>query len=213
MAGAPFMKLQHTDEPVERPMSRKGFLLVLMQPPPALEEEFNAWYDSEHIPERAAIPGFETALRFVSTGAAPRYLAMYDLAGEAVLDSDAYVRVAGANSSPWTQRVTSRVRIYRAAGEQIYPGTALTPASARVHIVRFRGLDAAAQDDVVAAVRTTFEERPATVAVRLFAYPVDGKVDYLGFISAAVPETAAVDPGSLGRHAAALDLFNSYSPY
>ena len=28
----------------------KGFLLVLMQPPPTLEEEFNAWYDDEHIP-------------------------------------------------------------------------------------------------------------------------------------------------------------------
>ena len=41
-------------------MPNKGFLLVLMQPPPAFEEEFNAWYDAEHIPERCATPGFET---------------------------------------------------------------------------------------------------------------------------------------------------------
>ena len=54
----------------------KGFLLVLMQPPPTLEEEFNAWYDTEHIAERRAVPGFETALRYVCIDGAPRYLAM-----------------------------------------------------------------------------------------------------------------------------------------
>jgi hypothetical protein len=198
---------------MEHPMSRKGFLLVLMQPPPAFEEEFNAWYDSEHIPERAALPGFETALRFISTGAAPRYLAMYDLEGKAVLDSDAYVRVSGANSSPWTKRVTGRVKIYRSVGEQIYPGTAITPSSARVHILRFRGLDATAEDDVVGALRAAFEGRQATIGVRLFAYPVGGKVDYLGFISAAVPGAEAIDPKGFGSCAAALDLFNTYTPY
>ena len=46
-------------------MADKGFLLVTMQPPPAFEEEFNAWYDTEHLPERPAVPGFETALRLV----------------------------------------------------------------------------------------------------------------------------------------------------
>ena len=56
-------------------MAQKGFLLVLMQPPLTIEEEFNAWYDTEHIPERLAVPGVETAVRFSSTtGAAPKYL-------------------------------------------------------------------------------------------------------------------------------------------
>src|SRR5215472_9989480 len=106
-------------------MSNKGFLLVLMQPPPAMEEEFNAWYDTEHIPERLAVPGFESALRFSSTGAGPKYLAMYDLATESVLDGEAYRRVAGGNSSPWTKRILSRTKVYRSAGSQIYPGNAL----------------------------------------------------------------------------------------
>jgi hypothetical protein len=201
------------DSEMERPMPRKGFLLVLMQPPPAFEEEFNAWYDSEHIPERAAIPGFETALRFISTGAAPRYLAMYDLADRAVLDSDAYVRVAGENSTPWTKRVTGRVRSYRSVGEQVWPGTALTPVAARVHIVRFRGLDTAAEDGVVTAMRTAFEGRGATLGVRVFAYPVDGKVDYLGVVSCSAPGAEAIDPKALGAYAGAIDLFNTYTPY
>ena len=44
---------------------QKGFLLVTMEPPAELEEEFNDWYDMEHIPGRGGIPGFESARRFV----------------------------------------------------------------------------------------------------------------------------------------------------
>jgi len=78
----------------------KGFLLVTMQPPPAFEEEFNAWYDTEHLPERLAVPGFETALRFVCVSGHPRYLAMYDLTDPQVLDSPEYLKVALGNSTP-----------------------------------------------------------------------------------------------------------------
>ena len=42
---------------------QKGFLMAMMEPPPTIEEEFNDWYDTEHIPDRASIPGFETARR------------------------------------------------------------------------------------------------------------------------------------------------------
>src|ERR1700750_342126 len=100
-------------------MPNKGFLLVLMQPPPSFEEEFNAWYDTEHIAERLAVPGFETGLRFVCLDGAPKYLAMYDLAKAGVLDSPEYAKVAGANFSPWSKRVLTHVRSYRSAGSQV----------------------------------------------------------------------------------------------
>ena len=104
-------------------MAAKGFLLVMMQPPPAFDEEFNAWDDTEHVPERLAVPGFESARRYICvSGAPPRYLAIYDLERPEVLDSPEYGRVAGENFSPWTRRVTGRVRIYRSAGLQVYPG-------------------------------------------------------------------------------------------
>ncbi len=194
-------------------MAQKGFLLVLMQPPPTIEEEFNAWYDSEHIPERAAVPGVETALRFSSlTNAAPKYLAMYDLANEEVLDSDAYKRVAGANSSPWTKRVTGRTKVYRSVGRQMYPGNAITTRSARVTIVRFRQLAEADGQAVVAAMRETFEARASTLQVRVFAYHVDGNVDYLGFVSSSVPDDPEIKAASFGKLAGAIDLFNIYAP-
>ena len=44
-------------------MANKGFLLVFMHPPAECEEEFNAWYDTEHIPERLSVPGILTGLR------------------------------------------------------------------------------------------------------------------------------------------------------
>ena len=194
-------------------MAQNGFLLVLMQPPANIEEEFNAWYDSEHVPERLAVPGVLTAIRFSSISAAtPKYLAMYDLESEAVLDSDAYRRVAGDNSSPWTKRVTGKTRVYRSVGSQIYPGNALTFRSARVTLLRFRGLDASASDSMVSTLRSMFEGRASTLQLRVFAYQVGGKVDFIGFVSSAVPEAVDVDPVLLGENARALDLFNTYAP-
>ena len=42
---------------------------------PEHEAEFNAWYDSEHLPEIVALPGFLSARRYACEGAVPKYLA------------------------------------------------------------------------------------------------------------------------------------------
>ena len=184
-----------------------------MQPPSTIEEEFNAWYDTEHVPERLAVPGVETAIRFCSTtGAAPKYLAMYDLAAESVLDTDAYKNVAGDKSSPWTRRVTGRTKVYRSVGNQIFPGNAITIRSARVTIMRFRGLAEADGQAVIAAMRESFELRPSTLQVRVFAYHLSGKVDFLGFVSSSVPDDFEIDAKVFGKLAGAIDLFNVYAP-
>ena len=198
-------------------MAARGFLLVLMQPPPALEDEFNAWYDTEHIPERAAVPGFTSALRFVCIEGHPRYLAMYDLDNFAVLETAAYKRVAFDNSSPWTKRVTSRVRIYRSAGDQIYAGASgsgLTGRAARVRLLRFRGLKPSDGKAIVAGVRAQFEDLPEVSQVRVLAHATGtGGIDFLGFVEARAPITGALDAKAFGAHASALDLVNTYAPY
>jgi len=194
-------------------MPNKGFLLVLMQPPPAFEDEFNAWYDSEHIPERCAVPGFETGLRFVCLDGTPKYLAMYDLARPEVLDSPEYTRVAGGNSSPWTKRVTGRVRIYRSVGTQVYPGDAITGHCARVRLLRFRARGAGAQAAIIDGMRANFEQRPETIQVRLFAYDTGKGVDFLGMAELRAPLDAQLDLAAFGGHADALDLVNTYAPY
>jgi hypothetical protein len=191
----------------------KGFLLVLMQPPSTLEEEFNAWYDTEHIAERLAVPGFETALRYVCIAGAPRYLAMYDLASPEVLSSPAYLKVGFANASPWTKRVTSRVRIYRSFGEQVYPGTKLTGRAARVLVLRFRALPSAARSTVIAGMRANFESRPQTLQFRVFAYDTGAGVDFLGLVEARAPLGEELSLEAFGDCRDALDLVNTYAPY
>jgi hypothetical protein len=42
----------------------KSILIVTTNPHADMEEEFNVWYDQEHVPERLAVPGFERAQRY-----------------------------------------------------------------------------------------------------------------------------------------------------
>jgi hypothetical protein len=137
---------------------------------------------------------------------------MYDLAAESVLDTDAYKNVAGDKSSPWTKRVTGRTKVYRSVGSQIFPGNALTVRSARTTIVRFRELAETDGQAVVKAMREAFEPRSSTLQIRVFAYHVGGKVDFLGFVSSSVPEDVSVEAKDFGKLAGAIDLFNSYVP-
>jgi len=71
-------------------------------PDPAQEADFNAWYDREHMQERAAIPGFRYARRFKANDGGPRrYLALYVTESLDVFRSDAYQR-AFTQQTPWS---------------------------------------------------------------------------------------------------------------
>jgi hypothetical protein len=196
-------------------MSRKGYLLVLMHPPTALEEEFNAWYDTEHIPDRLAIPGFETGQRFHSLdGGVPRYLAFYDLASADVMASPAYLRVSFEQATPWTKRIIARARVQRFTGEQLYPGDSPGAQPARLLLLRFRGLKASNADVVVAAMRASFESRPEVRQVRVLAHEAGpGSTDFLGLVDARLPLPAPIDPTAFGELADALDLVGTYTPF
>lgn len=192
----------------------KGFLLVTMQCPPAMEEEFNAWYDTEHIPERLAVPGVLTGLRFVALTGHPRYLAMYDLERPDVMESPAYLKVAHGNSSPWTKRVTSRVKVYRSAGVQVWPGDRITGRCSRLTLLRFRGLGGEAARELVSALEATFASRPETLGARLLKHDAGGGAfDWLGLVEQKGGGTSAPDLAPLGKLADALDLVNVYAPY
>jgi hypothetical protein len=100
---------------------RRGLLLTLTEPPPPMEEEFNAWYDDEHLPERLAIPGFRSARRWVSGRS---YLATYELDSAAVLQSAAYL-ARYQNQTPWSKRCLGKLVVFkRWACGQIDPGDA-----------------------------------------------------------------------------------------
>lgn len=70
----------------------RGMLFSQMEPPAVWEDEFETWYDDEHIPARLAIPGFESAVRYRAIDATPWHLAVYHLDLDA-LQTDAYRRL------------------------------------------------------------------------------------------------------------------------
>ncbi len=86
-------------------MARKGtgLLMVWADVPADQEDEFNRWYNEEHLPERMAIPGFLSGARYEAVKGGPKHLAYYELESAAVLETPAYKKVQ-ANPTEWTKR-------------------------------------------------------------------------------------------------------------
>lgn len=81
-----------------------GLLMVWVDVPGEIEDEFNRWYNEEHVPERLAIPGFLSAARYEAVSSGPKHLAFYELESSAVLESAEYLRVRD-NPTDWTKRM------------------------------------------------------------------------------------------------------------
>jgi hypothetical protein len=109
----------------------KGVLIAAMDFTKVAEDEFNDWYDTEHIPERQRVPGFLVCQRWIGAENPKQSVATYDLESHAVLRSPAYQAIGGENLSPWSKRVTARTeRILRFEGDQILPGDGTAPENA-----------------------------------------------------------------------------------
>ena len=109
----------------------KGQLIAALDFSSVAEDEFNDWYDLEHIPERQRVPGFLILQRWIGADDARQSVATYDLDRLAVLQSPAYRAIGGENLSPWSKRVTAMCRrLLRFEGEQILPGDEVAPDKA-----------------------------------------------------------------------------------
>ena len=89
--GAPWMYIVHTDIP--------GHIIG----------EYNAWYDKEHLPRCANIPGVLRARRYTAVSCTagnigPQYLTTYELTGPDVWESPA---AQLARKTPWTEKMRS----------------------------------------------------------------------------------------------------------
>ncbi len=106
-----------------------GLLVAGFNYATAHEDEFNDWYDLEHVPERARVPGFLTIERWIGVDDPKVSIATYDLESHAVLASPAYKAIAGNNLTVWSKRVTAMCkRICRFEAEQTLPGNLSAPA-------------------------------------------------------------------------------------
>ena len=71
------------------------------------EADFNAWYDREHMPGLAAVPGTVRAARYRDVAGHPRYYACYDLTNPGTLGSPEWLAV---RATPWSDRVRPTFR-------------------------------------------------------------------------------------------------------
>jgi hypothetical protein len=105
-------------------MAKKGGAILLVYTDLADEqydEEFNAWYDTQHLPQLLALPGVLDAARYVAVKGGPKYLAAYE-----VENVDTVLGPAWQNRPipPWDNRMSPRVvgkNFTRILGEQIFP--------------------------------------------------------------------------------------------
>ena len=89
------------------PAGAGGLLLNAMNIAPEIEAEFNEWYDKEHIPALAAVPGVLGARRFRGTSGNRKYVALYHLTDPAVVESAEWKT---ARQSDWTSRLQPHFR-------------------------------------------------------------------------------------------------------
>ncbi|MEI9806239.1 MAG: hypothetical protein WDN48_20045 [Pseudolabrys sp.] len=74
-----------------------------MDMPAAVEEEFNAWYNTAYIPAYLEIPGCLGVRRFRAIDAQPAYLTVYDLKDPSLRASKAWDDARKSN--PWSARM------------------------------------------------------------------------------------------------------------
>src|SRR5665213_266047 len=75
------------NQPTREASMAKGLLFASFDHAPAQEDEFNDWYDLEHVPERMRVPGFLNAQRWVGEENPKLAAATYDLETHAVMNS------------------------------------------------------------------------------------------------------------------------------
>ncbi|HEY8524063.1 MAG TPA: hypothetical protein VIL48_03805 [Acidimicrobiales bacterium] len=106
-----------------------GILFAHMEPPAEIEDEFNRWYDEDHVPSRLGVPGFRAAHRYRQVGRdRPAYTVVYELDDPGVVQTPEYKEMQ-ARTAPATDAMISRLhRFYRAiAGEISVAGDDLGP--------------------------------------------------------------------------------------
>lgn len=93
---------------IQQTSDAMGELFIWTDVDPAHEQDFNRWYDLEHMQERAAIPGFKWSRRYHSKTCARPYLALYRTESLKVFTSDTY-RQAFTKQTEWSVRNFSRM--------------------------------------------------------------------------------------------------------
>ena len=65
----------------------RGIFMVYVDIDAQHAQEFNEWYNKEHLPEFLSVPGILSAARYEAVKGGPQYLACYELENVAVMQT------------------------------------------------------------------------------------------------------------------------------
>ena len=89
-------------------MSGKGVLAIWNDCVQSEENNYENWYQNEHLPERLRVPGFIRGRRYESLIDSPRFFTWYEVASPSTLTSESYMARL-SNPTPWTQEIMANV--------------------------------------------------------------------------------------------------------
>ena len=107
-------------------MAKKGNAILLVYTDltdEKYDEEFNAWYDTQHLPQLLGLPGVLDAARYVAVKGGPKYLAAYEIES---VDTVLGPTWQNRPKLPWDSRMSPSVigkNYARILGEQIFPSS------------------------------------------------------------------------------------------
>lgn len=86
-----------------------GMLVTFTEVAADLEDEFNEWYNREHIDERVNMPGFHRARRYIAADSSTlvKYFATYETNTAEDLSAPAYMELL-ADQSEWSKKIMSQ---------------------------------------------------------------------------------------------------------
>jgi hypothetical protein len=87
-------------------------MIAMFDIPDALEAEFHAWYNEEHIPEKIGrVPGFLRARRYKALDGRPNYMCIYELEDISVVDNPDY-QANYKSGTVNTERMKAKARTF-----------------------------------------------------------------------------------------------------
>lgn len=88
-------------------------LIVSSEIESSVEDDWNHWYDTVHLPEIASCPGIRSAQRYVAkdVGGSRHYVAIYALEGPEAIESLEFSQRRGWG--PYGDKVTFQTRLFK----------------------------------------------------------------------------------------------------
>ena len=90
-------------------LAGRGAVAIWHDIAPEGRDAFYAWHGHEHMPERAAVPGFLRGRRYVAIAGAPEFFNLYETATTAVLAGRDYLERLN-HPTPWTVETVKHFR-------------------------------------------------------------------------------------------------------